>query len=137
MLTPNEHLTGSTHQKREIYDRLARVRTDPRRTLRLVERYPHLTFDTLDAVAGALSGPDLDVFKGGAEKVRDRLAGLGQTSLLPLDRVFVAVSAATTEHGGFHGPSGSGPTASTAASTGSTSGASRDRPAPPATLKGL
>jgi hypothetical protein len=102
VLTPNEHLTGSTHQKREIYDRLARFRADPRRTLRLAERYPHLTFGTLDAVAGTLAGPDLDVFELGVEKARDRLADLGQTTLLPLERVFVAASAATPAHGGFH-----------------------------------
>lgn len=102
MLTPNEHLTGSTHQKREIYDRLAGFRADPRRTLRLAERYPHLTFVTLDAVVGALSGQDLDAFGAGVELARDRLADFGQTTLLPLERVFVAVSAATPEHGGFH-----------------------------------
>lgn len=102
MLTPNEHLTGSTHHKREIYDRLARFRADPRRTLKLADRYPHLTFGTLDAVAGTLSGPELEVFETGVELARDRLADLGQTNLLPRERVFVAVSATTPAHGGFH-----------------------------------
>lgn len=102
MLTPNEHLTGTPQQKREIYERLARFRADPSRTLQLAERYPHLTFDTLDAVASTLTGPDLDVFKAGVEKARDRLADLSQATLLPLERVFVAVAAATVEHGGFH-----------------------------------
>ncbi|GAA1972280.1 hypothetical protein GCM10009838_34770 [Catenulispora subtropica] len=50
MLTPNERLTGTTEQKREILDRLTRYRTDPRRTLRLAEKYPHLRFITMDKV---------------------------------------------------------------------------------------
>ncbi len=102
MLTPNEHLTGSTRQKREIYDRLARFRADPRHTLRLAERYPRLAFGTMDALVGTLSGRDLEVFEAGVEKARDRLAGLGQTMLLPLERVFIAVSATTPAYGGFH-----------------------------------
>ena len=47
MLTPNEKLIGTTTQKREILERLARFRTDPARTLKLADRYPHLTFVTL------------------------------------------------------------------------------------------
>jgi hypothetical protein len=65
VLTPNEKLTGTTAQKREILDRLARYRTDPRRALRLAEKYPHLTFTTMDEVVGGLAGPDSEVFAAG------------------------------------------------------------------------
>lgn len=74
MLTPNEKLTGTTAQKREIHDRLVRYRSDPRRALRLAEKYPHLTFITMDEVVGGLASPDSEVFAAGLELARDRFA---------------------------------------------------------------
>lgn len=100
MLTPNERLTGATAQKREIYDRLARFRTDPRRTLKLAEKYPNLTFTTLADLLDDLPGRDL--FASGVELARDRFADLGQTGLLPFERVFVAVASTSPAWGGFH-----------------------------------
>lgn len=38
MLTPNEKLTGTTAQKREILDQLTRFRTGPDRTLKFAGR---------------------------------------------------------------------------------------------------
>jgi hypothetical protein len=102
VLTPNEKLTGTTEQKREILDRLTRYRVDPRHTLKLAERYPHLTFTTMDQVVAELSGADADVFTAGLELARDRFAELGQTELLPMERVFMAVASETGGHGGFH-----------------------------------
>lgn len=102
MLTPNEKLTGTPAQKRDILDRLTRYRADPRHTLRLAERYPHLTFTTMDQVVADLSGTDADVFAAGMELARDRFAELGQADLLPVERVFMAVASDTGGHGGFH-----------------------------------
>ena len=102
MLTPNEKLTGAPAQKRGILDRLTRYRADPRHTLRLAERYPHLTFITMDQVVADLSGADADVFAAGTELARDRFAELGQADLLPLNRVFMAIASDTGGHGGFH-----------------------------------
>ena len=102
MLTPNEKLTGTPAQKRDILDRLTRYRADPRHTLRLAKRYPHLTFTTMDHVVAGLSGADADVFAAGFELARDRFAELGQADLLPMERVFMAVASDTGGHGGFH-----------------------------------
>lgn len=102
MLTPNEKLTGTTTQKREILDRLARYRNEPRRALRLAEKYPHLTFTTMDEILSGLAGPDTEVFAAGLELARDRFAALGQSELLPQDRVFMAVASTVGGFGGFH-----------------------------------
>lgn len=104
VLTPNEELTGTKAQKKEILDRLARFRADPRRTLKLAERYPHLTFTTMDEVVEvvtALSEADSKVLAAGLELARDRLTELGY-GLLPMERVFIAIAATTAQHGGFH-----------------------------------
>jgi hypothetical protein len=102
VLTPNEKLTGTTAQKREILDRLARYRSEPRRALRLAEKYPHLTFATMDEIVSGLAGPDSDVFAAGLELARDRFAALGQSELLPQERVFMAVASTAGGFGGFH-----------------------------------
>lgn len=102
MLTPNEKLTGTTEQKREILDRLTRYRTDLRRTLRLAEKYPHLTFTAMDEVVADLFGADAEVFAAGLESARDRFAALGQSELLPQERVIMAVASTAGGFGGFH-----------------------------------
>jgi len=102
VLTPNEKLTGTTGQKREILDRLTRYRAEPRRTLRLAERYPHLRFITMDEVVGDLFGADAEVLTAGLELARDRFASLGQAELLPMERVFMAVESDDGGFGGFH-----------------------------------
>lgn len=102
MLTPNERLTGTTAQKREILDRLTRYRAEPRRALRLAEKYPHLTFTTMGEVVAELFGADAEVFRAGLEMARDRFASLGQAELLPMERVFMAVESDNGGHGGFH-----------------------------------
>lgn len=102
MLTPNEKLTGTTVQKREILDRLARYRAEPRRTLRLAEKYPHLRFITMDEVVSGLAGPDSEVFVAGLELAWDRFAALGQSELLPQERVYMAVTSTAGGFGGFH-----------------------------------
>ena len=102
MLTPNEKLTGTTEQKREILDRLTRYRAEPRHTLRLAEKYPHMKFITMDEVVAELFGADAEVFAAGLELARDRFASLGQAELLPMERVFLAVESDHGGHGGFH-----------------------------------
>ena len=72
MLTPNEKLTGTTAQKREVLERLTRFRTDPARTLRLADRYPHLRFVTLPELLPNL--PDREVFAQGLRLARERFA---------------------------------------------------------------
>ena len=100
MLTPNEKLTGTTAQKREVLERLTRFRTDPARTLRLADRYPHLRFVTLPALLPNL--PDREVFAQGVRLARERFAVRGAAELLPFERVFVAVASTTQAWGGFH-----------------------------------
>lgn len=101
-LTPNERLTGSGDQRAEILARLARFRDDPRDTLKLAERYPHLKFATLNEIAPALDDTDCDVFETGVRLVHERFAVFGVTVLLPLDRVFVGIASTIPAHGGFH-----------------------------------
>lgn len=100
MLTPNEKLTGTTAQKREVLERLTRFRTDPARTLRLADRYPHLRFVTLPELLPNL--PDREVFAQGVRLARERFAVRGAAELLPFERVFVAVASTTQAWGGFH-----------------------------------
>lgn len=78
MLTPNEKLTGTTAQKREIRELLTRFRTDPARTLKLADRYPRLTFITLAELLPGFA--DRDVFAYGVRLARERLAALGATT---------------------------------------------------------
>ncbi|WP_194898254.1 hypothetical protein [Catenulispora pinisilvae] len=49
-----------------------------------------------------LSGPDTEVFAAGLELARDRFAALGQSELLPQERVFMAVASTAGGFGGFH-----------------------------------
>ncbi|MBS2532216.1 hypothetical protein KGQ20_05475 [Catenulispora sp. NF23] len=100
VLTPNEKLTGTPGQKREILDRLTRFRTDPARTLKLGDRYPHLEFVTLPDLLSGLA--DRDVFTEGVRLARDRFVALGATDLLPFEQVFVAVASTMQAWGGFH-----------------------------------
>jgi hypothetical protein len=102
VLTPNEKLTGTTAQKREILNRLTRFRTDPERSLRLAEKYPHLTFTTMDEAVAGLSETDAEVFTVGLELARDRFAEFGEGEMIPHERVFVAVGATVPVRGGFH-----------------------------------
>lgn len=94
-------MTGTKAQRQEILDRLSRFRADPRRTLKLAEKYPHLTFVTMDEVAASLPTADAEVFAAGLDLARDRVAELGY-DLLPMDRVYIAVAATSAQRGGFH-----------------------------------
>jgi hypothetical protein len=100
VLTPNEKLIGTTAQKREILERLTGFRTDPARTLKLADRYPHLKFVTLSELLPNLA--DRAVFTQGVRLAREQFATLGATELLTFERVFVAVASSTDAWGGFH-----------------------------------
>lgn len=102
MLTPNEKLTGTPQQKREISERLVRFRQQPDRTLKLSETHPTLTFQTLGIVLPRFG--DREVFALGARLARERLAELGLSELLPHERVFVGVTSTQPAWGGFHCP---------------------------------
>ncbi|HET9257836.1 MAG TPA: hypothetical protein VFO16_21910 [Pseudonocardiaceae bacterium] len=100
VLTPNEKLTGTPQQKREIYERLARFRQQPDRTLTLSETHPMLAFRTLDKVLPSFD--DHEVFALGVRLAWERLAELGLSELLPHERVFVGVASTRPAWGGFH-----------------------------------
>ncbi|MGH3826929.1 MAG: hypothetical protein ACRDQX_07120 [Pseudonocardiaceae bacterium] len=102
VLTPNEKLTGTPHQKREIYERLTRFRQQPDHTLTLSKTYPALAFQTLDQVLPGFG--DREVFALGVRLARERFAELGLSELLPHERVFVGVASTRPAWGGFHYP---------------------------------
>ncbi len=102
MLTPNEKLTGTPHQKREIYERLTRFRQQPDHTLKLSETHPSLAFQTLDQVLAGFG--DREVFTLGVRLARERFAELGLSELLLHERVFVGVTSTRPAWGGFHYP---------------------------------
>lgn len=102
ILTPNEKLTGSGDQCAQILGRLAQFRSDLRQALRLAEKYPHLTFSTLDKVIAGFGAEDLAVFEAGVQSAAERFAEFGVGGLLPLERVFVGTRSMEPAFGGFH-----------------------------------
>ncbi|MGH3766193.1 MAG: hypothetical protein ACRDS0_15555 [Pseudonocardiaceae bacterium] len=101
VLTPNETLRGAADTKKQIFHRLAALRSAPR----LHDHHPDISFSRMTDV---LRSPliDQDVVQAGWDIISRRYSALGLHRLLPPERVWVGTHSLSPDpvFGGFHRP---------------------------------
>lgn len=102
LLAPNERLTGTPEQRRQLKRQLTAIRTAPA----LADAHPELSCIQLSTlIAEQTRAPGMELFRAGVKIAEHRYAQLGLTDLLPPERVWIGITSRDPgAFGGYHYP---------------------------------
>jgi len=102
LLAPNERLTGTPENRRQLQHQLTALRTAPA----LPRAHPQLSCIQLSALIAEHSrAPGLELFTAGLKIAQRRYTQLGLTDLLPPERVWIGTASRNPRaFGGYHYP---------------------------------